>query len=99
MVIAGEPCVVLSNGRIKACVVVTEENQVRYSLATFSHVSGMIEMPKEFIDEAHPWQYKPFIRMDFLCYYDFADNRMKGESLYQLLLRSSGQIALMIKSE
>ncbi|KAF8020683.1 hypothetical protein BT93_G1191 [Corymbia citriodora subsp. variegata] len=73
-----------SNGRIKACdyqVVVTEENQVGYSLATFSYVMGMIEMPEEFIDEAYPRQYKPFIHMDFLCFYDSTDDCMKGESL------------------
>ncbi|KAK2632597.1 hypothetical protein EUGRSUZ_L01351 [Eucalyptus grandis] len=60
-----------SNGRIKACdhhVAVKEESQVRYSLGTFSYVTGMIETPKEFIDEAHPQQYKPFNHIDLLSY-------------------------------
>ncbi|XP_030475264.1 2-oxoglutarate-dependent dioxygenase AOP2-like [Syzygium oleosum] len=86
IVMAGEACVAWSNGRIKACdhrVLVTEKNQVRYSLATFSYTTGMIETPEEFIDEAHPRLYKPFIHMDFLFYYDSVDDRMKGESLIE----------------
>ncbi|KAI6705880.1 hypothetical protein NL676_008842 [Syzygium grande] len=84
MVMAGDACVAWSNGRIKACyhrVAVREESQVRYSLRTFLYVSGMIETPEEFIDEAHPRQYKPFNHIDFLCYYDSSDNRIKAESL------------------
>ncbi|XP_048129713.1 2-oxoglutarate-dependent dioxygenase AOP3-like [Rhodamnia argentea] len=84
MVMAGDACVAWSNGRIKACyhrVAVREESQVRYSLGTFSYVLGMIETPEEFIDEAHPRQYQPFNHIDFLCYYDSSDNRIKAESL------------------
>ncbi|XP_030518834.2 probable 2-oxoglutarate-dependent dioxygenase AOP1 [Rhodamnia argentea] len=84
MVMAGDACVAWSNGRIKACyhrVAVREESQVRYSLGTFSYVSGMIETPEEFIDEAHPRQYKPFNHIDFLCYYDSSDACIKAESL------------------
>ncbi|KAI6689989.1 hypothetical protein NL676_026817 [Syzygium grande] len=48
---------------------------------------GMIETPKEFIDEAHPQQYKPFNHIDFLCYYDSSDNRIKAESLIKTYCR------------
>ncbi|KAK3416188.1 hypothetical protein EUGRSUZ_H02034 [Eucalyptus grandis] len=71
MVMAGEACVAWSNGRIKACdhrVAVKEESQVRYSLGTFSYVTGTIETPKEFINEAHPQQYKPFNHIDLLSH-------------------------------
>ncbi|KAI6691626.1 hypothetical protein NL676_028454 [Syzygium grande] len=84
MVMAGDACVAWSNEKIKACyhrVAVREESQVRYSLGTFSYVSGTIETPEEFINEAHPQQYKPFNHIDFLCYYDSSDNRIKAESL------------------
>ncbi|XP_039170464.1 2-oxoglutarate-dependent dioxygenase AOP3-like [Eucalyptus grandis] len=84
MVMAGDACVAWSNGRIKACyhrVAVREESQVRYSLGTFSYISGIIESPEEFINKAHPRQYKPFNHIDFLCYYDSSDNRIKAESL------------------
>ncbi|KAI6695231.1 hypothetical protein NL676_022941 [Syzygium grande] len=81
MVMAGEACVAWSNGRIKACdhrVAVTEESQVRYSLGAFSYVTGMIETPEEFIDEAHPQQYKPFNHIDLLSHHDCSDNLIKS---------------------
>ncbi|KAI6705881.1 hypothetical protein NL676_008843 [Syzygium grande] len=87
MVMADDACVAWSNGRIEACyhrVVVREESQVRYSLGTFSYVSRMIKTPEEFIDEAHPRQYKPFNHIDFLCYYDSSDNHVKTESLIKI---------------
>ncbi|KAF8026792.1 hypothetical protein BT93_F3312 [Corymbia citriodora subsp. variegata] len=84
MVMAGDACVAWSNGRIKPCyhrVAVREESQVRYSLGIFSYVLGMIETPEEFIDEAHPQQYKPFNHIDFLCYYDSSNDPIKAQSL------------------
>ncbi|PKI72974.1 hypothetical protein CRG98_006674 [Punica granatum] len=73
-----------SNGRIKACyhrVAVREENEVRYSLGVFSYQKGMIKTPDELIDEERPQQFKPFDHVDFLCYRDSSDNRVKAQSL------------------
>ncbi|PKI72979.1 hypothetical protein CRG98_006679 [Punica granatum] len=84
MIMAGDAFVAWSNGRIKACyhrVAVREEHEVRYSLGVFSYQNGMIKTPDELIDEKHPQQFKPFDHVDFLCYYDSSDNRIKAQSL------------------
>ncbi|XP_031398246.1 probable 2-oxoglutarate-dependent dioxygenase AOP1.2 [Punica granatum] len=84
MIMAGDAFVAWSNGRIKACyhrVAVREENEVRYSLGVFSYQKGMIKTPDELIDEERPQQFKPFDHVDFLCYRDSSDNRVKAQSL------------------
>ncbi|KAI4381947.1 hypothetical protein MLD38_007962 [Melastoma candidum] len=83
MVMAGDACVAWSNGRIKACYhrVAVREEKIRYSIGTFSYQTGNIEIPKEFIDDAHPRQFKDFNHIDFLCFYDSKTNPIKAESL------------------
>ncbi|XP_041018207.1 probable 2-oxoglutarate-dependent dioxygenase AOP1 [Juglans microcarpa x Juglans regia] len=63
VVMAGDALMAWSNDRIqspKHRVVMMNENEARYSLALFSFSDGIIEVPKELVDDEHPLQYKPF---------------------------------------
>ncbi|WCJ34432.1 2-oxoglutarate (2OG) and Fe(II)-dependent oxygenase superfamily protein [Euphorbia peplus] len=62
IVIAGDVMMGWSNDRIKSCFhrVVMEVEEVRYSVGLFSRLKGLIQIPKELVDEKHPLKYKPF---------------------------------------
>ncbi|WCJ44740.1 2-oxoglutarate (2OG) and Fe(II)-dependent oxygenase superfamily protein [Euphorbia peplus] len=68
IVFAGDACMGWSNDRIKSPYhrVMVEGEEVRYSVGSFSFVTGLIEAPKELIDEEHPLKYKPFDQREFL---------------------------------
>ncbi|WCJ42325.1 2-oxoglutarate (2OG) and Fe(II)-dependent oxygenase superfamily protein [Euphorbia peplus] len=62
IVLAGDACTGWSNDRIKSCYhrVMVEGEEVRYTIGSFSFVGGLVQAPKELIDEEHPLNYKPF---------------------------------------
>ena len=55
--------------------VVVSGKEDRYSLAQFSFGNGMMEVPKELVDEEHSLKYKPFNHLDQLRF--FAENAYK----------------------
>ncbi|XP_059638667.1 deoxypodophyllotoxin synthase-like [Cornus florida] len=70
VVVAGEPFMAWSNGRIYAPLhrVVINGKVERYSIALFSFVSEMVQPPEELVDDEHPLQFKPFDFFEFLQY-------------------------------
>ncbi|KAL1195293.1 Deoxypodophyllotoxin synthase [Cardamine amara subsp. amara] len=61
-VLAGDIAKAWSNDRIHSCEhrVAMAGDKIRYTLAVFSYVKGMISVPEELVDEEHPLMYKPF---------------------------------------
>lgn len=50
----------------------------RYSVGLFSFCKGLIEVPKELIDEKHPLRFKPFDNFGLLHYFLAAQKRGLG---------------------
>lgn len=46
--------------------------ETRYNAALFSFLNNkkMVEVPEEFVDEEHKLQFKPFVHVDLLKFYD-----------------------------
>ncbi|KAK3020544.1 hypothetical protein RJ639_047456 [Escallonia herrerae] len=70
VVIAGEPFMAWSNGRVYAPLhrVAMRGTEVKYSVGLFSFMRKIIEVPEELVDEQHPLQFKPFNHLEFLQY-------------------------------
>ncbi|KAM7472062.1 hypothetical protein LguiA_010245 [Lonicera macranthoides] len=62
VVMAGDALTAWSNGRIRAAEhkVQMSGNKTRYSVALFSHSKGIVEVPKELVDDQHPRQFNSF---------------------------------------
>ncbi|WCJ18937.1 2-oxoglutarate (2OG) and Fe(II)-dependent oxygenase superfamily protein [Euphorbia peplus] len=74
IVLAADVCMGWSNDRIKSSyhrVVIEEGQEVRYSAGIFDFMKGLIEAPKEMVDDKHPLKYKPFDTQEFLAYCSF----------------------------
>ncbi|KAK4364319.1 hypothetical protein RND71_015677 [Anisodus tanguticus] len=71
VVMVGEACLAWSNDRLHCPEhrVMVRESKPRYTLAHFSYINGMIEMPKELIDEKHPMRFQPFNNFDLLNFF------------------------------
>lgn len=54
---------------------IDEKHDDRYSLAQFSFGNGIVEVPKELVDEEHPLQYKPFDHIGLLRFYNTEEGR------------------------
>ncbi|GMJ06815.1 hypothetical protein like AT1G52800 [Hibiscus trionum] len=65
---AGEALMAWSNDRIASCYhqVILKEKGTRYSLGTFSFITGTVHILEELVDETHPIKYNPFDHFEFL---------------------------------
>ncbi|KAL5575735.1 hypothetical protein UlMin_017434 [Ulmus minor] len=77
VVFAGDALMAWSNERIISAIhrVVVSGSEDRYSLAQFSFGDGIVEVPKELVDDEHPLKYKPFDHLGLLRF--FAENAYK----------------------
>lgn len=68
VVMAGDALMAWSNDRIKSPnhKVLMNGNDIRYSVGLFAFYNGILQVPKELIDEEHPLQYKPFDHLALL---------------------------------
>ncbi|KAB1218619.1 putative 2-oxoglutarate-dependent dioxygenase AOP1.2 [Morella rubra] len=71
VVIAGDALMAWSNDRVLSPThrVIMRGNEARYSLAQFSFSSGIVEVPKELVDDEHPLRYKPFDHIGLLHFF------------------------------
>ncbi|XP_022991572.1 probable inactive 2-oxoglutarate-dependent dioxygenase AOP2 [Cucurbita maxima] len=71
VVIAGDAFKAWSNDRIESPThkVTIRGNEDRYSLAMFGFSNGIVEVPKELIDQTHPLRYKPFDHIGLLHFF------------------------------
>ncbi|CAA3017098.1 2-oxoglutarate-dependent dioxygenase AOP3-like [Olea europaea subsp. europaea] len=70
LVMAGEPMMAWSNGRIHAALhrVVIRGEEEKYSIGNFSFINGMLQVPEELVDGENPLKFKPFSHPAFLEY-------------------------------
>lgn len=80
VVIAGDALTAWSNDRIIAPShrVIMNGKEDRYSMALFAFNKGIIEVPKELVDEDHPLMYKPFDHLGLLHFYLKQSDRSKS---------------------
>ncbi|WCJ40732.1 2-oxoglutarate (2OG) and Fe(II)-dependent oxygenase superfamily protein [Euphorbia peplus] len=71
LVLSGDIAMGWSNDRLKSCYhrVVMEGEDVRYSIGFFGFITGMIEVPKELVDEEHPLKYNPFDQYKYIEFF------------------------------
>ncbi|KAI3455375.1 hypothetical protein Pfo_012038 [Paulownia fortunei] len=74
VVMAGDACKAWSNDKVLSPnhKVTMDKNgkETRYTIALFSFLSKMVEVPEELVDDEHPLQFKPFVHVDLLKFYD-----------------------------
>ncbi|GFP95366.1 probable 2-oxoglutarate-dependent dioxygenase aop1.2 [Phtheirospermum japonicum] len=74
VVMAGDACKAWSNDKVLSPShrVTMDKNgkETRYTIALFSFLSKTIQVPDELVDDEHPLQYKPFVHLDLLKFYD-----------------------------
>ncbi|KAD6794659.1 hypothetical protein E3N88_05555 [Mikania micrantha] len=80
VVVAGEPLMAWSNGRIHApqhqvAMRTSATDVVRYSTGLFSFTREMVEVPKKLVDDEHHLRFKCFNNMDFLNYVNTEEGR------------------------
>ncbi|KAK9066263.1 hypothetical protein SSX86_013592 [Deinandra increscens subsp. villosa] len=77
IVMAGDGAMAWSNERLHSPFhrVTMNGNESRYSIAQFSFLDGIIETPKEFVDEEHPLRFKPFHHFKYLEFFHKEENR------------------------
>lgn len=46
-----------------------DKRETRYSLGLFSYQKGIVQVPKELIDEEHPQYFKPFDHLGLLHFF------------------------------
>ncbi|KAA8541851.1 hypothetical protein F0562_023003 [Nyssa sinensis] len=70
VVIAGEPFMAWSNGRVHAPYhrVMMSGNDTKYTIGMFAFVSETVQTPEELVDDEHPLQFKPFDQFAYLQY-------------------------------
>ncbi|KAF4399729.1 hypothetical protein G4B88_022812, partial [Cannabis sativa] len=68
IVLAGEGLMAWSNDRVRGCehrVMLNDlmemKNKERYSVALFTFINGVVDVPKEFVDDEHPLQFLAWI--------------------------------------
>ncbi|KAJ9557994.1 hypothetical protein OSB04_012608 [Centaurea solstitialis] len=72
LVMAGDAFKAWSNDRIQSPYhrVVMEGNEFRYSIGLFTYHKGIIEVPEELVDDAHPRNFNSFDHFGYLDFYD-----------------------------
>ncbi|XP_030531734.1 2-oxoglutarate-dependent dioxygenase AOP3-like [Rhodamnia argentea] len=77
IVMAGDVSMAWSNDRIRACYhrVAMKASTTRYTLALFSFLSGMVQVPRELVDENHPLKYNPFDNVGLISFYVSEEGR------------------------
>lgn len=74
VVMAGDACQAWSNSRVLSPShrVTLDKNgrDTRYTIALFSFLSKLVEVPPALVDDEHPLQFKPFVHVDLLKFYD-----------------------------
>ncbi|GJY65248.1 probable 2-oxoglutarate-dependent dioxygenase AOP1 [Tanacetum coccineum] len=77
IVMSGDAAMAWSNERLFSPFhrVTMNGKESRYSIAQFSFLEGIIETPKEFVDEEHPLLFKPFDHLKYLDFYNKEENR------------------------
>ncbi|XP_074375730.1 putative 2-oxoglutarate-dependent dioxygenase AOP1 [Apium graveolens] len=76
VVMAGDACKAWSNNKVLSpnhkVTMSLSGNETRYNVALFSFLNNMkmVEVPEEFVDEEHKLQFKPFVHVDLLKFYD-----------------------------
>ncbi|KAM6602193.1 hypothetical protein CsatA_021802 [Cannabis sativa] len=99
IVLAGEGLMAWSNDRVRGCehrVMLNDlmemKNKERYSIALFTFINGVVDVPKEFVDDEHPLRYKPFDHFEFNRYYHHIDSpdhpQQPNNSLNPLIRRT-----------
>ncbi|KAL2516550.1 2-oxoglutarate (2OG) and Fe(II)-dependent oxygenase superfamily protein [Forsythia ovata] len=70
LVIAGEPMMAWSNGRIHAPLhrVVIRGKEEKYSIGNFSLINGMVQVPEKLVNGENQLKFKPFSHPAFLEY-------------------------------
>ena len=77
IVMVGESLLGWCNGRLYCPKhqVMMRVNETRYSIALFSAVKGIIQCPKELVDENYPLLFKPFDEVGLLCFTQTEEGR------------------------
>lgn len=57
-------------------------SETRYTIALFSFLSKMVQVPEELVDDEHPLQFKPFVHVDLLKFYD-TDHGRRTQNILQ----------------
>jgi len=74
IVMAGDACKAWSNGRVLSpnhrVTMDMKGKETRYTIALFSFLSKMVKTPEEFVCDEQPLQFKPFVHVDLLKFYD-----------------------------
>ncbi|KAL7099784.1 hypothetical protein ACP275_09G107400 [Erythranthe tilingii] len=76
VVMAGDACKAWSNNKVlspnhKVTLHKNGIKETRYTIALFSFLSKMVKVPEEFVDDdKNPLQFKPFVHVDLLKFYD-----------------------------
>ncbi|XP_057969342.1 deoxypodophyllotoxin synthase-like [Malania oleifera] len=82
IIFAGDALSAWSNDRIHSPQhqVVISKNETRYTIGLFSLHEGILEVPKELVDEEHPLKFKPFMNFELLKFFisDQDVNRKSG---------------------
>ncbi|XP_027164560.1 probable 2-oxoglutarate-dependent dioxygenase AOP1 [Coffea eugenioides] len=73
VVMAGDACQAWSNDRVLSSnhKVTMDANgkETRYTIALFSFLSKMVQVPEELVNDEKPLQFKPFVHIDLLNFY------------------------------
>ncbi|KAL7140024.1 hypothetical protein ABFS83_09G093000 [Erythranthe nasuta] len=80
IVIAGEPFMAWSNGRIYSPLhkVVAKGSKEKHSVGVFSFIGGVLEVPKELVDHKNPLKFKSFRHLEFVEYCKEGGAKMEG---------------------
>ncbi|KAL2458717.1 2-oxoglutarate (2OG) and Fe(II)-dependent oxygenase superfamily protein [Forsythia ovata] len=74
VVMAGDACKAWSNDQVLSpnhkVIMNMNGRETRYTIALFSFLSCIVEVPEELVDDEHPLEFKPFVHVDLLKFYD-----------------------------
>ncbi|KAK4481903.1 hypothetical protein RD792_012815 [Penstemon davidsonii] len=86
VVMAGDACKAWSNDKVLSpnhkVTMGKNGTNTRYTIALFSFLSKLVEVPQELVDEQHPLQFKPFVHVDLLNYYN-TDHGRRSQNILQ----------------
>ncbi|XP_009616144.1 putative 2-oxoglutarate-dependent dioxygenase AOP1 [Nicotiana tabacum] len=87
VVMAGEACRGWSNDRVLTpvhkVIMDISGNETRYTVGIFTFLKDdkMIEVAEELVDEEHPLQFKPFVHIDLIKFFDTERGRRSQDLL------------------